>query len=202
VLDPRNGNAASTWGFYLEGYTAGLAIQAGYVDDALALIENIGLVNLRLGLGWAQNLWNPGFLTYVTAPVTWFIPDVLAGAGLDVRTGTLLLAPTIKGTENLAVYPLYFPTFWATVVAKREVGGGGGGTVHFTVTRSFAAGGATTVIRQVLPQPVGVATAGATAIVLPAPFTCLEGAELDLSAHWGALTASTLRDAVLPSSPP
>ena len=102
------------------------------------VIRHIGLVNLRLGLGWAQNLWNPGFLTYVTAPVTvratrgslqphilileghtvsfcaasclhvliagrwslgvgrcaqWFVPDVLAGAGLDVAANTLFLAP-------------------------------------------------------------------------------------------------------------
>jgi hypothetical protein len=27
------------------------------------VIRHIGLLNLRLGLGWAQNLWNPGFLT-------------------------------------------------------------------------------------------------------------------------------------------
>ena len=50
---------------HLPGHT-----QAGYLDDGMDVIRHIGLVNLRLGLGWAQNLWNPGFLTYVTAPVT------------------------------------------------------------------------------------------------------------------------------------
>ena len=63
AIDPRNGNQASTWPFYLESYTAAAAIQAGYLADGLDLIRHIGLVNLRLGLAWAQNLWNPGFLT-------------------------------------------------------------------------------------------------------------------------------------------
>jgi hypothetical protein len=53
-----------------ESYTAAAAIQAGYLEDGLDVIRHIGLLNLRLGLFWAQNLWNPGFLTYVTAPVT------------------------------------------------------------------------------------------------------------------------------------
>ncbi len=60
ALDPGNHNEASTWPFYLESYTAAAAIQAGFLEDGLDLIRHIGLLNLRLGLGWAQNLWNPG----------------------------------------------------------------------------------------------------------------------------------------------
>ena len=63
ALDPGNRNEASTWPFYLESYTAAAAIQAGFLEDGLDVIRHIGLLNLRLGLGWAQNLWNPGFLT-------------------------------------------------------------------------------------------------------------------------------------------
>ena len=39
ALDPRNGSPSSTWPFYLESYAAIAALQAGFVDDALALVE-------------------------------------------------------------------------------------------------------------------------------------------------------------------
>ena len=48
--------------WHLQGYTAAAAIQAGYLEDGLDLIRHIGILNLRLGLGWAQNLWNPGWV--------------------------------------------------------------------------------------------------------------------------------------------
>jgi len=92
AVGPRaqdKGKLASTWPFYLECYTAAAAMQAGFVEDGLSLIEHIGLLNLRLGLAWAQNLWNLGFLTYVTAPVTWFVPDVLGAFALDASSKTL-----------------------------------------------------------------------------------------------------------------
>lgn len=87
---PSDPNADSTcWPFYLESYTAMSAIQAGSVDDGLEIMRHIQLLHLRNGWTWSQNLWRPGELTYVTAPVTWFITDVLAGSGLDVPNQTL-----------------------------------------------------------------------------------------------------------------
>ena len=85
---------------------------------------HLGLLNLRLGLAWAQNLWEPGFLTYVAAPATWFVPDALAGAALDLNAagGTLSLAPVLLEDQARAVLPLYFPSFWATVTAARGAG--------------------------------------------------------------------------------
>ena len=41
-------------------------------------------VDLRLGFMWTRNLWNRGYVTYMTAPVTWMIGDVLAGGALLV----------------------------------------------------------------------------------------------------------------------
>lgn len=44
------------------------------------ILKHIQLVHLRQGWTWTQNLWNPSDITYMTAPVTRFSPDVLAGA--------------------------------------------------------------------------------------------------------------------------
>lgn len=44
------------------------------------LLKHIQLVHLRQSWIWTQNLWNPSDITYMTAPVTWFSLDVLAGA--------------------------------------------------------------------------------------------------------------------------
>jgi hypothetical protein len=195
--DPGSGKEASTWPFYLESYTAAAAIQAGFLDDGLEIIRHIGLVNLRLGLGWAQNLWNPGLLTYVTAPVTWFVPDVLAGAALDVPSRTLFLAPTVRPAETRVVLPLFFPSFWATVLVERSTPAGG--SIRISVTKAF---GTPVEIRQVTAQPIGVASGESATVQLPAPFRCADGAELDLSAYWEQLVAAKLRPKVLPDSPP
>ena len=207
ALDPGNHNEASTWPFYLESYTAAAAIQAGFLEDGLDVIRHIGLLNLRLGLGWAQNLWNPGFLTYVTAPVTWFVPDVLAAAELDVGSKTLFLAPTMRTTETRVVLPLFFPQFWATVEATRASAGpdapavtAAGGTITLKIVKSY---GDAVSIKQVTAQPIGVGSANATTLTLAAPFRCEAGATLDLSAHWNALMdSSVIRDRVLPPNPP
>eukprot|EP01052_Picozoa_sp_SAG31_P006515 SAG31_NODE_300_length_18109_cov_47.887285_20_plen_582_part_00 len=205
ALDPGNHNEASTWPFYLESYTATAAIQAGYLEDGLDIIRHIGLLNLRLGLGWAQSLWNPGFLTYVTAPVTWFVPDVLAAAGLDVASETLLLAPTMHRTETRVVLPLFFPQFWATVEAIRgsaskSSSNAADGTISLHVVKSY---GTPISISKILAQPIGVTARNGTMLTLATTFHCKEGATLDLSVHWNALVGSSIiRDRVLPPDPP
>eukprot|EP01050_Picozoa_sp_SAG11_P011146 SAG11_NODE_1160_length_5647_cov_8.048125_4_plen_314_part_00 len=206
AIDPRNGDEASTWPFYLESYTAAAAIQAGYLEDGLEVIKHIGLVNLRLGLNWAQSLWNPGFLTYVTAPVTWFVPDVLASAGLDRGAQTLFLAPTLALGEQRVVLPLFFPSFWATVTAEQAAGdtaaaaAAAAGTIRMKVTKVF---GAPTTIKQVTAQPVGTASAAGHTMVLPQLFECREGAVLNLDAGWEWMVgAAQLHERVLPAAPP
>ena len=79
-------------------------------------MKHIQLVHLRKGLEWCQNLWNPGDITYMTGPVTWFSTDVLTGAGLDVPRGELRLGPGREGS-----FPLYFPGFWAMLSAACTV---------------------------------------------------------------------------------
>eukprot|EP01043_Picozoa_sp_COSAG02_P102285 COSAG02_NODE_38308_length_430_cov_1.525680_2_plen_39_part_01 len=39
--------------------------------------------------------------------MTWFVPDVLAAAGLDVGSETLFLAPTLRSTDAHVVLPLF-----------------------------------------------------------------------------------------------
>jgi len=209
AIDPRNGDEASTWPFYLESYTATAAIQAGYLEDGLEVIRHIGLLNLRLGLNWAQNLWNPGFLTYVTAPVTWFVPDVLAAAGLDRGTQTLFLAPTMAPTEQRVVLPLFFPSFWATVTAERTGNGqhleddgmAAGGSIRMEVTKVF--GAIPTMIKQVTAQPIGTASAVGHTMNLPQVFECKKGAVLNLDAGWEWMVgAAKVHGRVLPVVPP
>ena len=192
---------ASTWPFYLESYTAAAAIQAGFVEDGLALIEAIGLLNLRLGLGWAQDLWNPGFLTYVTAPVTWFVPDVLGAFALDASNRTLFLSPTLWEVESdgggRVSLPMYFPQFWAVVEASAD--GSGGGALSVKVVKHF---GAPVVIERIVAQPVGKATRDGAAVELAEAFSCATGAVLGLGEHWGSIVQAELQGRVLPSEPP
>jgi hypothetical protein len=153
--DVRNGSPSSTWPFYLESYTAIAALQAGFAVDALALVQQVQLVNARLGLTWSQNLWNPGSITYVAAPVSWFLPDVLAGVALDVPARTLWVSPLVLppaggpagagagpagpagaaaapagsdgGNDTAVIWPVFLPQMWLSVSATRSGGGGGGG---------------------------------------------------------------------------
>jgi uncharacterized protein (DUF608 family) len=195
--EPGQNRVASTWSFYLESYTALLAIQTGWRADGLEIIKHIGLVNLRLGLQWSQNLWQPGFDSYVAAPVSWFIPDVLASAGLDVANHTLMLAPAMEATDYRVELPLFFPQLWATVIAQRT--SSSSGSIKVAVTKVF---GEPLEVRQVVALPIGVPSTAAVTIALKVPFVCVEGAELNLSAHWAVLTAASVRPRVLPREPP
>ena len=205
AVDPRNGQPSSTWPFYLESYTALAALQAGFVDDALALLQQIQLVNARLGFTWSQNLWNPGSITYVAAPVSWFATDVLAGVALDVPAGTLWCSPLLRdGDAAAAVWPVFLPQMWLSVAAARRAGSGGGGTLTVTVTRFFAdvAGGAPPVFSSVAAAPLGTPAAAARRVALAAPWAAAEGAVLDLSAFFDLLVAPALQERVLPAVAP
>lgn len=198
--DPRSGSPSSTWPFYLESYTALAALQAGYVEDALAMLKYIYLVQARLGFTWSQNLWNPGEITYVAAPVSWFVTDVLAGTSLDVTGGgTLWVSPIVLPLDDSVVYPVFLPQAWLLVSADTATN-----TLKVDVLRTFADvnGGVPVVIRSVAAAPVGTPAAGATIIVLPTPFTFTESATLDLSEWFTRLINPVVRAPILPPVAP
>ena len=118
VWDPVNNlnldtPGSSCWPFYMESYSAMLAIQSGYTADAFKMIEQFQLIHLKRGLNWSVKLWEPGAVTYMTAPVTWFITDVLSGTQFDLPNKTMTVGPVVvPGTDELIV-PLYYPGFWA-----------------------------------------------------------------------------------------
>lgn len=177
------------WPFYLESYTAYPAIQAGYIADGLDIMKHIQLVHLRKGLTWSQNLWNPGNITYMTGPVTWFSTDVLAGAGLNVPKAELRLAPCINDAK-VSIYPLYYPGFWATVtVDKRKK------SVTMQVTKIF--GNDTLTLRKLVIEVPGKSTDEHQVIELP-PFKVAGGNVLDLSHWYTQLTSSKTITAILP----
>ena len=138
-----------------------------------------------------------GFLTYVAAPVTFFIPDVLAAAALDAAAGALFLAPTLRPNETRTVLPLFFPQFWATVTAARS---GSAGVVTLNVTKAF---GAPVKINKLVAQPIGRPSAAGATVVLPQTFVAAEAAVLRLErpADWHVLVNPVIRPRVL-SSPP
>jgi hypothetical protein len=179
---PDDPNARSTcWPFYLESYTAMAAIQAGCVEDGLNIMRHIQLVNLRNGWTWTQNLWQPAELTYMTAPVTWFITDVLAGTSLNVPADTLSLAPVLLPDQNRAVLPVYFPCFWGFVTVDRETH-----QLTLTVTKVFA--GPSITIRKIRSQPVGTNAAEQHVLKIPA-FAVRPGRVLNLSSNWDEIMA-------------
>lgn len=191
------------WPFYLESYTAYTGIQAGYLDDGLDIMKHIQLVHLRKGLEWCQNLWNPGDITYMTAPVTWFSTDVLTGAGLNLPAGELRLAPGTTGS-----FPLYYPGFWAMLTVTNSklslkiiktfattATSVSSGSPNSPVAASGPASADTTaitpdapaVIKTIVVEPMGVPTDQGVRIRLPVPFNVVEGAVLDLSPWYSHL---------------
>ena len=203
AIDPGSGRPSSTWPFYLESYTALAALQAGFVDDSLALLQQIQLVNARLGFTWCQNLWNPGSITYVAAPVSWFALDVLAGVALDVPAATLFVSPVLAADSDAsASFPVFLPHMWLRVDAARSPAGGG--TLTVTVTRTFAdvGDGAAVAIRSIAAAPVGTPAAAPRRVALAATWLATAGSTLDLSAHFDELVSPVLLPRVLPPSPP
>jgi non-lysosomal glucosylceramidase len=186
---PASSEGSTCWPFYLESYTAMAAIQAGYLDDGLNIMRHIQLVNLRNGWTWTQNLWHPGETTYVCAPVTWFITDVLAGSALDLPSKTLFLAPVMRPSDQKLVLPVYFPTFWATVTVDRQQR-----KITMAVTKVF--GQSDQTIEKMIAEPAGRPTSELSKISIP-PFRIREGAVLDLSSSWDKLINADIKQPIL-----
>ncbi len=157
------------WPFYLESYGGMAATIAGYTEDGMKIQKHAMDVDLRLGFMWTRNLWNRGYVTYMTAPVTWMIGDVLAGCAVDIPGHTLTLGPVIEGN-----IPLNYPNFTAVLSNKC-------GSLTFTVTETFCENCG--VIETVRTSLFGKSYDDGISIPLDAPFVIEKGAVLDLSAH-------------------
>jgi len=186
--DPNNDSTC--FPFYLESYTAMPAIQAGYVEDGLSIMRHIQLVHLRNGWEWSQNIWRPAELTYVAAPVSWFITDVLACAGLDLPHQTMYLSPVMTKSQSAVKLPLFYPRFWATITASRA-----DHKLTLHIDKTFP--GTPIEIDKIIAQPVGIPTSDQKVVSLP-KFTITEGSTLDLSAHWQDLVGGDFPEPVLP----
>lgn len=176
ALDPGTENNYSTcWPFQLEAFTAMPLIQTGYVADGLDVMRHIQLVNLRNGWTWCQNLWNPGERAYVSAPVTWFITDVMASAALDLPHHTLHLAPLFLPGQTKVSLPLYYPSFWAVLTANRETC-----SMRLTITRVFSKNQDGMILDRIVAEPAGRSTSKAVVLKIPS-FAIRPGAVLEFS---------------------
>ena len=175
--------SSNCWPFYLESYGGMAAIQAGYLEDGLEILEHTSLVDLRLGYTWTRSLWSRAYITYMTAPVSWMIGDVLAGASVDAPNHTLTLGPSCLASEGVGVsdnltVTLYYPKYWATVNYNKT-----SGSFTYKIIKTFYENGEQPItINKVIASPAGVQTADAQTITLDSTFTVTEGAVLDLSA--------------------
>lgn len=167
------------WPFYLESYTALPAIQAGFVEDGMELLRHLQLVHLREGYTWTQNLWNPGEVTYMSAPVTWFVTDVLAGANLDLSHKILGIAPILTEGKPLRL-PLYFPSFWADLEIDPTKN-----KAEIKITKLFTS--APPIITHLRAESAGRATSTGKLTTLAAQ-SLREGTTLDLSAYLDQFT--------------
>ncbi len=199
IRTQQNMDAAnsSCWPFYLDSYGAMAAIQAGYLEDGLEILLHTMLVDLRLGYEWTQDLWVRGYVTYMTAPVAWFINDVLAGSALDVPGKTLSFGPSCPASEGIGTgdglrVPLYYPKYWAELDYRPA-----DGVFTYRITKTFYGDGEEPLtFDRVRAVPAGTAAEDAVTVSLSAPFTVEEGAVLDLSAH-AASFSSAPREKVL-----
>ena len=199
IRTQQNMDAAnsSCWPFYLDSYGAMAAIQAGYPEDGLEILLHTMLVDLTRGYEWTQDLWVRAYATYMTAPVSWFLNDVLAGSALDVPGKTLTFGPTAIASEGIGTgerltVPLYYPKYWAELDYRPAEG-----VFTYRVTKTFYEDGeAPLTFDKVRALPAGTASEDAKEIALSVPFTVREGAVLDLSEHIGAF-AGNVREKVL-----
>lgn len=176
------------WPFYLESYTGYPAIQSGFINDGLDVMKHIQLVHLRKGLTWSQNLWNPGNITYMTAPVTWFSTDVLMGAGVNIPKAELRLAPVLSDKKTTS-YPLYFPGFWAVVKID-----GQHKTIKLEITKTF--GKEPAILKKLVIEPAGRSTDERKVFAIP-EFKVTTGSVLDLSKWFDPLLSVKAESAVL-----
>lgn len=179
------------WPFYLESYTALAGMQAGFYADAMDIMKHIQLVHLRKGWTWTQNLWNPSDITYMTAPVTWFSTDVLAGAGVNIPQKELRLAPVVADDKAVSL-PLFYPNFWGMLTADPRTK-----TLTLKITKKY--GKERISFNKVISEPAGLSSAERRETAIK-EFVVEEGRTLDLSPYWNRIVDSRLEAPVLPEA--
>lgn len=179
------------WPFYLESYTALTAMQAGFYTDAMDIMKHIQLVHLRNGWTWTQNLWNPSDITYMTAPVTWFSTDVLAGAGINVPRKELRLSPIVCQGKELKL-PVYYPDFWGEIYANPK-----NQTLQFKITKKLS--DKKILFNKIISEPIGISTQKHNKISIK-DFNVKEGNILDLSQYWSQIVSTQLESPILPNA--
>lgn len=179
------------WPFYLESYTALAGMQAGFYDDAMDIMKHIQLVHLRKGWTWTQNLWNPSDITYMTAPVTWFSTDVLAGAGINIPQKELRLAPVVTSDKAISI-PLFYPNFWGVLIADPQKK-----SITLKITKKY--GKDRISFNKVISEPAGLPSSEKRQIEIK-EFVIEEGKTLDLSPYWDRIIDNRLEAPVLPEA--
>ena len=146
---------------------------------------------MRKGFTWSQNLWNPAELTYMTAPVTWFSPDVLSNASLDLAEGRITLGPILLPGQKRTVIPLLFPRFWASLEyapAQKRV------LLHILKTFDTRP----IVLKKLIVEPIGTPASQARTFSI-SPVTVTAGHTIDLSSYLPAFARTEIQDAILES---
>ncbi len=186
------------WPFYLDSYGAMAAIQAGFVEDGLAILHHTMLVDLRLGYFWTQNLWNRGYATYMTTTVAWMLGDVLAGASVDVPARTLTLGPVLSPTLGEELHlPLYYPRYHAMLHYEPVKG-----SMRYEILCTYDEEGADPLVFDtVVALPQGEPAERRRVIPLPQPFTVRTGAVLELSAYIDAFRGCVREALLTPVAP-
>jgi len=176
------------WPFYLEAGTAMLAFQAGYVRDCHRIMQSLQDVQAKRGYSWSQNLWIPGEMAYMSAPVSWFATDLMVSGGLDVGSKTLFIAPVLEKRYPKSRMPMYFPGFWAEVYCDQ-----GSKRITLTILECFDPD--IEISRVGVHKPSQASSK--IRFIDVKPMRVKKGLKCDLSAHWDKLVYYTPRGSVL-----
>ena len=182
--------SSSCWPFYHDCYVGMGAIQQGYAEDGLKIIEHTQKVHMRNGWLWSQNLWSPNYCTYMTAPVMWFFFDVLAGTAVDVNNHRLTLGPSVISADKKLDIPLFYPKFWAYFKLDADKK-----TASLEITKTI--GEEKYYIDTLVGLPNGVPESGKKTAALKKPFEIKSGAVLDLTGYYDIISGFKSYDSVL-----
>ena len=182
--------SSSCWSFYHDCYVGMGAIQQGYAEDGLKIIEHTQKVHMRNGWLWSQNLWSPNYCTYMTAPVMWFFFDVLAGTAVDVNNHRLTLGPSVISADKKLDIPLFYPKFWAYFKLDADKK-----TASLEITKTI--GEEKYYIDTLVGLPNGVPESGKKTAALKKPFEIKSGAVLDLTGYYDIISGFKSYDSVL-----
>jgi len=183
---------SSCWPFYQDSYIAMPAIQLGYIEDGLTLLEYTQKVHGDRGFLWTQSLWTPAYLSYMTSPVSWFVNDVLAGFSVDFNNKNINIG--LAKISDTGMIPLYYPTFWAELEYDFNKK-----TAFLKITRIF--GDKEFEVDKITALPTGVPFSNKKEINLDFPFVIKKGNILDISKHFNLIANGVKKDKILKPVP-